>query len=235
MQPEPRQTQDSRQPPALSPSAVSDIIDLVNGGEHIRRIMDACAGAQPAASLYRLSCRVAEQVGLTPDVANDVLFGLLNIHRLKRGLDGAGIFELVTTTLREAEDSGDWQPFLERWNELRPQVVNALDSMDERHPVVVSNRAEGLLRSQQNILISCRIITDARSVFDAAGEQILGTAITHSLLMHYSTGSHQDHATISIALTPGDIEALQAACVRAKKKESVLTDGLLAIGPVFSD
>jgi hypothetical protein len=73
--------------------------------------------------------------------------------------------------------------------------------MKPEHPFAVTRKAERLTRAHENVLFEAKVMTDIRPVFNVAGDKILHTVITHSLLIDYIAGNQ--FAKIEIGLDAG--------------------------------
>jgi hypothetical protein len=105
---------------------------------------------------------------------------------------------------------------LKKWNESRPFI----EKIFEINSVKLSAKATELSYDFEKLFIAGRILTDIRPIFDDSNSQILGTAITQTLRLEY-TSADGDQSSISIAMDINDIKRLENVCKEALCKADV--------------
>lgn len=121
--------------------------------------------------------------------------------------------------------------YQQQWEAAVPAVVAALDAISDDHPLLISAKATLLAYSQQNLLMSARVITDVRPVFNAAADKIVETVITHTLLVSYRADNRP--RLMTFALDQEDVEKLGKQCERAELKARVTKEQLKEFNPVI--
>jgi hypothetical protein len=166
-------------------------------------------------SASKIATEFARRAGISGEAARDILTQLAGLHTTRELLEAEPeeVFDAITSSL-EREAPSDWRDkYLARWKAAREQVVDALRP---DHPLAVVNKTTQLNFAHQNILRSSRVITDVRPVFDATGESVVQSILTHSLVLDYSdsTTNHSIYLTLDAA----DLGKLRRACERAERK-----------------
>jgi hypothetical protein len=213
---------------------LSDLSDMLRHNEHIETVATIAIGQPPGASTRGFSKRVAAASGVSAAAAFDILYALLNIFRLKQasGLNAQEtVSELTSQIERNAPPSWLSENF-GRWQQAESSISNALAWLTDDHPLVVSQKAQLLAYSHGNLLVSSKLITDVRPVFNADATQILETVITHTLRIQY-TDAMRHHRVQMFALDSLDVAVLRKACERAETKAKVAKESLDKLNPVI--
>lgn len=217
----------------LSDGIVSDLIDLLRNRDQIAPIIGAAAKVSPASSVDAFSSRVAEELELGVAVVREVLNTLVNIRRLQRAreAEASRMVESLTASLERYAGERWNAEYSKQWKETTQVIVEAIDSIHEEHPLLVSEKAETLAYSHQNIVTSQRIITDIRPVFDTTGTEIKETLVLHTLLIEYYDAISPPRR-IALALDSADVAALRKSCERAEGKAKAALEALKSLNPV---
>jgi hypothetical protein len=92
-------------------------------------------------------------------------------------------------------------------------------------PLRVSTRALGLAIANDRNLLSSRIVTDIRPVFDSStATSVTNVLVLHRLQLHCMHG--EEHEDLIVTLDPADIQALIEQLARAQAKELSLRSAL---------
>jgi hypothetical protein len=220
-------------PIMLPPEVVADLTALIRYRDQVSTILEAAREIPPAASIRGFTWRVAQKGEVDASVALDVLHTLVNIRRMQRAreVDAARMVGILTASL-EKYTPDEWQTeYLTKWQAASEDIVRAVESIDEDHPLFVSEKAETLAYSHQNILSSQRIITDVRPVFDKEGAKIQETIVLHTLFVEYFDGVSSPKR-IALTLDSADIAELRRLCERAQGKAKATLDALRSLNPV---
>jgi hypothetical protein len=220
-------------PIRLPEQIVSDLTDLVKNRDHIANIVGAAESVSPASSIRAFTSRVAENVDVEPSVVFDVLHTLVNIRRMQRAksVEAERMIEILTVSLQRDASERWKEEYFQEWRDSCEAIVGAIEKIHEDHPLFVSEKAESLAYSHQNILTSQRIITDIRPVFDTAGAEIKETLILHTLLIEYYDGISAPKR-IAFTLDLADIAELRKACQRAEGKAKSALHALDSLNPI---
>jgi len=217
-------------PMRLGKSVIEDLEHLTDHALHVETIFRATTTA--AASLTSLAASVSKVTGLPQGEIVGVLFALCRLRdwQERRGSSEVEFVADLNETI--SGQLSDWpKTSLDNWQKLALQLANILSSISEDHPVMICQKAQSLAYTHENLLLSARLITDFRPVFDEAGTQILETIIIHTLSIQYQSG-HQDPSTMDFALDANDVRLLREACERAERKTKASILALKPLNPV---
>jgi hypothetical protein len=218
----------------LPPPALEDLAELARHQSHLMPIARESASQRPAASVLALSAQVSEKTGIAVGIVQGLGMALWNLKTLQGdlGLNGKSMVGLITRSL-ERTAKADWKSEnFEHWKQAADEVAKTLDLIDADHPLMISAKAGTLAYTHQNLWMNARLITDVRPVFDTAGNKIVETVITHSLVVNYADGTG-DRRLIALALDQSDILDLRRQCDRAELKARVTVDALKSLNPVL--
>jgi len=224
---------DPIRPIHLKSEVIADLADLISSREQVDAVVTEAKSVPPAGSLLGFASRVARNSDVDPTVALNVLNTLVNIRRMQRArkVDTARMVEILTVSL-ERHAPKEWhRKHGEAWKEVCPKIVEAIESIDQDHPLHVSEKAETLAYSYQNIVSSQRIMTDVRPIFDKDANTVKETIILHSLLVEYYDGISPP-SRIALTLDSGDIAELRRLCERAERKAHTILDTLEDFNPL---
>lgn len=121
------------------------------------------------------------------------------------------LFEKIILAVRKMQDNEDIV--------LIETLTQRLDKLSQLRNILTSIKASFLLAERENLLISARVISDVRPVFedDLAAPSAL---IINSLRLEYQSG--EDKSTIFVAIDDDDIDMLITQLERAKRKNTSL-------------
>ena len=204
---------------------MQDLEALLLVADRLSEIVDTAAQAGPAASLTGLAKRVAVKMELNPLDIRDALNAIWNIKRYQRarGVEGDELIDQLNK-LSGKDSEG-------RWDDIKEPVLNVLDDVREDHPIFVSIKAHLLAYEHQNLVLSTRLVTDIRPVFDTLGENIFECVVIHTLNVKHTDGL-RDSLT-SFAMDSQDVDDLRNACERAKRKMEVVQEKMADFNPVI--
>jgi hypothetical protein len=205
----------------LSEQVVSGLADLIELRDRIRPVVEAAMKASPSYGMRSLGRAVDTAANSSPGDSSAILSALLLVRRLQefRKLDSDDTVLVVSLSLKRFDHfrkfaEGD----REKWNETAPDVVWALDQLaNENNPVLISEKAESVAWSHQNILFSTRIITDVRPVFNADGTKVEQVIVTSNLHLEYAAGNGMQEKLV-LAMDALDVAELRRVCERAEVK-----------------
>lgn len=110
------------------------------------------------------------------------------------------------------------------FDEARPLIRAAAERYDQNNPVALSYKAQRLIYLRERLYHDAEIITDARPVFNEAGEEIVEFIVTHELVLtHFESG---DIITRHMSMDNADIVNLRRTCERAIIKARTLKEAL---------
>jgi hypothetical protein len=221
-------------PIRLSEDMVTDLTDLVVNCGSIGEIIEAAAQVLPAPSIRAFASRVAKRTtGIEAGVVFHVLFTLVNVRRMQRArdVDSARMIVILTASLERYAPRKWRKLYLDKWKDACQTITQAVEAIRDDHPLFVSEKAETLAFSDQNILTSQRIITELRPVFDTDGDNIKETLILHTLLIEYYDGISSPRR-IAFTLDSADVQALRQSCDRAERKTETSLKAVSSLNPI---
>ena len=181
------------------------------GPERLTAALRAIQAMKPTIKRLVLRRTIASSIGDNPaEALEGILFNLALGQRRTPPYDGETVLanfdaNFATVALSEKDRLA--------WVQCRPIIGQILLSPN----VQIVAKATDLAIDFSCLCIANRIITDVRPIFDEERNNIVGTAITQTLRMDYTTPSG-DESTISIALDERDIKALFNSCKDALAK-----------------
>jgi hypothetical protein len=163
--------------------------------------------------------RQATGSNIVVDTLTGVLLGIGG--PLVRGLvDLEGYFDAISSDL-EAE-WGSEPSKIERWNQIRPLLVEMLRADAVRTTV----KALDVSYEYANLLQSCRIMTDVRPIYDDEGDEIEGAVVSFTLRLNLLNAGQPK--SLSIAIDGIDLHILLDQCQRALRKAETARRRFLA-------
>jgi hypothetical protein len=173
-----------------------------------------------------LARRICKAVGLDVDETVLIVRGLVRTYLTRSQLDATNeaTVEAIAANLEKANKT----KALNVWNDSKTKIVQALDALNDEHALVLSLKAEFVAGSRPNILISMRLFTDARPVFNEAGDRVLFNVIGHTLSLEYREEDRRQE--IHLSLDGGDIAQLFELCMQADAQAAALKASVSAPG-----
>ena len=215
----------------VQPQMLEDIQVLADNADRLSDIVNATDSS--AASPHGFAYKVAETLELPKSVVNSVLIGLWRTKQYQTSL-GVGPQEAVERigNLLETKASGEWKKkYYDAWKKCSRQLGDLLQAVDDDHPLLISMKAQELAYTHENLLVSSRLITDIRPVFDSSGEDLRELVVTHTLFLRYSDAK-QDSCVASFALDSEDVANLLSECQRAVTKTKTVRNALHEFNPI---
>lgn len=195
-----------------SPNQVADFKRIVElGPESLAKVQAGLAGLNPIPlDLQALRRAINEVIGAGQ--AEPLLRQILSLRSVVRR--AAISVEDVVAGLDEAlaaEDAKGKISFAD-WNAIRGNLIAII----ELECVRLAAAAIELSYDYANLLLTTKILTDIRPLYNDAADRIQGAVVSFTLRLRYSNadGEHD----LSIALDEDDIEALEKRCKRAVTK-----------------
>jgi hypothetical protein len=111
----------------------------------------------------------------------------------------------------------------ERWNNSKDALVELLAN----DVVRTEGKAAVLLRARPNLLLSARIITDARPVFNDARDAVEASLVVNTLRVRFFDGN--ESAVMHFSLDTADLEKLEEQIVQAKRKSELIREQQAAV------
>jgi hypothetical protein len=206
----------------LSEEAIEELLDLAAAADKLPAILEAAAKAGPQIGMTALAKQIADEVGIVPSELRRLMATLVNFYHTQTSLklDAAETAQAVSGTMSRMAMAHGGIARMEVWEEAGARVVKAAQQLNPDHPLEMAYKSYRVATSRQYDLVEMRILTDARPVFNAAGDEIRQTIITHVLSLVYHNG--HDHRIIQFTLDATDVVDLRQMCERAERKAAVL-------------
>jgi hypothetical protein len=204
----------------LDEEAIDEMAALANFGKQLPNIVSKIAVIGPRAVLPVLADELSKQAGLDNEQAVILVQGLVRVYntRERSGESTRAVIDALTAALKD-------NPVRDAWEAARDKVVEAVDLLQEEHPLVVSSKAERVAISKANRVVSMDLFTDARPVFNKTGDRVLFTVIDHVISLEYHA-DYRDHREIHLTFDADDIERLFDLCLEAKARVTAVKDSI---------
>jgi hypothetical protein len=207
---------------SIPPQGYGELEQIAKHASRLGDVLKVTATHAAHVPMSVVTRSVEEKTGLDSAAASALISGLSNLRVLMDQVDVTPeqLLEAVTASV-ELDAPASWAgEQLEAWQNATDTVAAALRSMHQDHPLLVRQKARELTFAHQNIFKKSRIITDLRPVFNAAGDEITTTVLTHVLSIEFFDGRRTRH--IQFAMDEGDVVALQKATDRALTKTAAV-------------
>ena len=206
----------------LNRQAIEELEGLARAADKLQQVVAAAAEIGPAVGTLPIARQIAGQVDMAVWEVRPLLPAMLNFYRttINLKLNAADTAEAISRNLNRIAKTEDDKARQRLWAAAKDQIVEAAGQLHPDHPLVAAQKAFRVAASRQYELVDTRIFTDARPVFNDAGDAIIQTIITHVLSLDYHNG--HDHRVIQFTLDADDLSELTKLCERAARKAVVL-------------
>ena len=163
---------------------------------------------------------ISERLGIEADVAakivNALFFLCLFFYRHQHGRSTEEFLNDITESFadlieKEGEDPSKSSIFREHFSRILASEI----------PIGVSAKGISLLYDEERVYTRAKVVSDIRPIFLSDPERMPPTAlIVHTLMLHYMENGEEK--TIFMALDSKDLDELERAVERARKKEETL-------------
>ena len=215
----------------VHPEMLKDIQILTDNTDRLSDIVKA--PVPPAASAPGFARKVAESLELPESDVDDIVRALwrTKLFQKNRGVSPEQAVELIDRLL-EMQAPGEWkEKHLNAWKKCSSQLGDLLEAVDDDHPLLIAFKAQDLAYTHQNILVSSKLVTDIRPVFNSSREQLRALVITHTLFIRYSD-ANQMPCVASFTVDSADVADLLSECQRAATKTKTVRDTLHTFNPI---
>jgi len=222
------------EPFSLTQEAFIEIERMLQHVDLIPLFTDSTDREKPSTNMFAFCRRLAVK---NQKNANDLyevaiaLSGLSNARSNTEFNSKAFVDHMTKSLPRENSDFWNADVNNDIWERHSNEITSALDSLTDDHPLLVSSKANSLANTHQNLLMSSRLITDVRPVFNEAGTTILEMVITHTLALQVND-EHSERLLITIGLDSADISELKSQCERAERKARIVAEKLAHLNAV---
>ena len=193
--------------------AADEIAMLVAHADRLQAILDATMKMEPAATVSTVLKPLAQETGIDRVVLRNLFNALHNLSVIAAELDGAdAAFERLSGALDKE--------IAKEWDQKKGPILTALQRYSDNNPVATTIKAARLTYFYEKIYRDGEIITEARPVYNEAGDSVIEIMILQSLVVtHSSLGQlHRTH----VAMDAADVLKLRKACDRAIVKAKTL-------------
>jgi hypothetical protein len=166
----------------------------------------------------------SQETGLESSDIERILAAIQSIRRWMGSLhkSASGILESIAEDFREQASEEEGQDNLERWSAARDKIYGAIQALGGNHPLNLARKSERLAFAHQSILTEVRIITELRPVFTEAGDSIVQSVITHTLLIDYLEAGQGRR--LAVGLDAVDVTTLGRVAQRAEIKAATIRE-----------
>jgi hypothetical protein len=207
-----------------------ELAGLAKAADHLAQAVSLSGKMQPKVGLWALSRDLSKELGISESETRLILTALVNFFRTQVRLkkSASQTAEIVAYNLGRTAKTDDEKVVTARWNAAIAKIVEAAGQLNHDHTLLLSAKAFRVATARQYELIDMRIFTDARPVFNEAGDVITQTVITHVLSLDYH--DCHDHRVLQLTLDAEDVITLKNICERATKKAVILQSALKPMG-----
>jgi hypothetical protein len=194
--------------------AADEIAMLVAYADRLATILDATMKMESATATSTVLKPLAQETGIDRVVLRKLFNALQNLSGIAAELGGAdAAFERLADALGN-EIAKDW-------DQKKGPILSALQRYSDNNPIAITIKAERLTYFYEKIYRDGEIITEARPVYNEAGDSVIEMVILQSLVVTHSSPNGQWHRT-HIAMDATDVLKLRKACERAIVKAKTL-------------
>jgi hypothetical protein len=213
----------------LDEQVLDDLLLLAKHAGRIEEVVNLAGEVPPGAGFDDTARQVAEKTGMPAPEVEQLLSTVNNILRIqmRTRIDMAQFLEAATRAFEEKKDEPSAGEDLSTWKGAVDAIRDQLGKVGPDHPFSVARKAERLARTHENVVYEVKVITDLRPVFSKAGDKILESVVTHTLLIEYFDGSRSTR--IELGLDASDLAELRKVCERAELKAVTLKEALKGI------
>lgn len=142
--------------------------------------------------------------------------GVLHTRQGRPDLSDAAFVQALVLAIQRSSAAGGVSEA-----SIQSVVVNAL----ALNNLVVAHKASRVRYEHPFHMHDASIVTDIRPVFDISGSSVEGAVISHILRIDYASASEKENA-IYLAVDDDDLDQLETAIKRARRKEIVLKSAI---------
>jgi hypothetical protein len=208
----------SRSSSSSAPRSVLEELDaLLDHLDKATELIALSSDFQAAVGPAEIIASIAQRTGVPNDIARKVFNALENLRNLSEEF-GTPIRTLdeIALTLPEKISS--------RLIAKKNEIADLVNSYSSDNGVRLSYKAQRLTYLRENIYQEAEVITDARPVFDSAGDSVVEYLITHSLVATYFRQGRLEN--IHLVMDAADVLKLRKALDRAIIKARALSSDL---------
>jgi hypothetical protein len=202
----------------IPPQGLQELAEVASLADHLSDVQKALDQLGPTAGAEGVRTAVAGALKIDLKRADLVLRGLVSLRSLKgvTKLSAADLFDAVTDSL-ESIASADWrQRHLEPWKSARDKIIAVISQGSDDDVLSVRSKIRELTYLHENILLGSRLLTELRPVYNSAGDSIVNTVLTTTLLIRYR--GHGRAQEMQFEMDLDDVSDLRAQCERAERK-----------------
>jgi hypothetical protein len=127
------------------------------------------------------------------------------------------LFDSLTLSMKSSASEEWYGKHIKQWTEAREQILRSLAYGQQDETTAVRSKTQELAFLRENVLLSCRLITEMRPIFNKAADKVANNILTTSLVVRYRSSDSQTKE-IFFALDADDLDDLRGQCERAERK-----------------
>jgi hypothetical protein len=206
----------------LKKDALDELDGLARVADKLKLIVTAAADIPPHIGTLPVARLIAVKLDTPVWELRPILGAILNFYRTSVNLElnAAGTAEAISRNLSRIAKSEEDKSRLRTWEAAKERIVEAASLLLPDHPLVAAQKALRVAAARQYELVDTRIFTEARPVFNEAGDAIIQTVITHVLSLDYHDG--HSHRVMQFNLDAVELAELGKLCERAARKAAVI-------------
>ena len=139
------------------------------------------------------------------------------------------IDDLVEAFTEEFGQKKDFQP------DVALSLVNALQKLLRVPSLATGAKATNVLYQIERNLVTSRVISDIRPIFDLESDEINGALVIHTLKLEYFSDDTDNTKEFFVSLNAADIDQLIHNLTRAKRKAQRLREALQLASITYID
>ena len=202
----------------IPPQGLQELAEVAALADRLSDVQKALNQLGPTASAEALRTSIAGALTIDPKRADLILRGLGSLRHLEGAtkLPAAELFDTITDSI-ESTASDDWKHrHLDVWKAARDKIIAAISRRSDDDVLSVRGKIHELTYLHENILLNGRLLTELRPVYNSAGDSIVNTVLTTTLLVRYR--GHGLSQEMQFEMDLDDISSLRAECERAERK-----------------
>lgn len=197
----------------LPDSAVRDLGLLIDNLANVPRLVESAKKQTPELRPDRLYDNIQKDTGIELTIAKRIFNTLENLVAFKDDLGGPD--KAIARVMKSLPEETK-----KKYEENIDKLISLFEIYDKNNPIAISYKAQRLTYLRNKLIHDSEIISDARPIFNEAGDNIVEFVVTHELILTLLVdGSFKrEHLTLDHA----DILALRKACDRALIKSGTI-------------
>jgi hypothetical protein len=213
---------------SLDDEDIAELIGIAKIADSLPKIIKEATQTAIDTSLRSFSAKVAKTIGVSSKDVWTALWALTQIYRTGESLklEPDATIEVITQNILRSATTPERKSDFEIWKVAKNQIRAGLESIGEKHPLILSYKAFRSSMSRPNVIVDMSISTTARPVFSKSETSILVNVISHVLRFECHVGPGHQHSDFYLSLDTEDIARLRQLCNLADKQAKILIKDL---------